>query len=556
MEHKNVKITASDKTSAVGLADALQHGGEIEGKAKIILTDEHTGKREIIEHKNLVTNSVKRIFGYNWMMNADVSALIPMEKLFGGILCFQNTFADPTADTVYCPNEDENPMIACAGDQAHATLNPYRGNPNALASSISSDLSSMTKVWEWQTLQGNGTISSLALTSAVCGNMGLKPIDDEFCPINTASNISSDAYMFADENQSSTQVNAWTPETARKRPLWIDRNNPRYGYTVALVQKRSTWGGVESIQQDIVAIKMEQAFLKTSMFSGINEYKEISRTVVYSSPDFLDRRNSSDLSGDVICEYGDYVYFVRVFTDEDNLGYPTDSIISVMKISKVDWSRTSARYNVTEALKEFTGTQHPRIWTMGIQDAYFDNITDCWIMQNALPTENGKILVNASFGSTSRSCGLWIPFDHNPSASEMQIVDNISYYSRTADIRRGNNNSWSPSAIKLGNGIYVMVDATRAYFINGSKAYPCGIPARPNGHYTSTVSPDPDGIVLSTPETFPSMMFSSFSKSGRLKTRSGFCHSNVYLATINNLENSVEKQNTMSMRIEYSLTVT
>ena len=551
---KQVKITMSDKTSAVGLADALQHGGEIEGKAKIILTDERTGKRKIVEHKNLVTNAVKRIFQYNWLMNADASAILPMKKLFGGVLCFQNTFQDPTADTVYCPNEGENPMIACAGDLAHATTNPYRGNPNALASSIASDLSSMTQVWEWQTLQGVGTIGSVALTSAVCGNMGLKPIDDEFCPINTAANISSDAYMFTDENQTSTQVNKWTVDTARKRPMWIDTNNPRFGYTVAVIQ---TQGVSTILYQKLVAIKMEQTFLKTAMFSQINEYKEVERTVLLENISNTDPAASlDDLTWYTIVDDDTHVYVVRAYEynfPDPSLGH--ESHIVGWKISKSDWGVQSFDYNVQPVIDEKFSSGGINTW--GDDGRGNNNIADCWFKQNGLPFDNGQLLGNWHYGGGL----MWFKITDTPTVNDFEQVQVLSrfflngWYTRTADMRRGANTYWSPTSVRLGNRLYMICDEAGAYLINDTRMYHCGLPARPNGHYTTTVSADPDGVIISTPDIYPSMMFSSFSKSGRLKTRSGYCYSNMYLATINNLENSVEKTNTMSMRIEYTLTV-
>ena len=109
-------IKQTDKMSPSGLADALRAGAMIEGKARITLKDEKTGKTEMIEHKNLVTNAVNRIYGKNFMSNADISTLLPLEKRLSGILCFKDAFETPSASDVFCPNEDENSMTACAGD--------------------------------------------------------------------------------------------------------------------------------------------------------------------------------------------------------------------------------------------------------------------------------------------------------------------------------------------------------------------------------------------------------------------------------------------------------
>ena len=547
---KQVRISTSDKTSAVGLADALMHDGVVEGKAKIILTNEKNGKREIIEHKNLVTNAVRRIYQNNWIGSADVSALMPMEKLFGGILCFRNPFVEATADTIYCPSEGENPMVACAGDEAHSTLNPYRGNPSPLASSIASDLSSMTKVWEWQSLQGVGTIQSLCLTSAVCGNMGLKPIDGETrCPINTACNVATDAYMFTDENQSSTQVNTWTLNEARRRPLWVSKTDGRFGYAVFVGNSGASLNTTFSI------VKVENAFLKTAMFSGIAEYR------IAEQHDFSENLDSKY----IIVDDDDYIYFVKCNGSTGTTSDPSTITLSVIKVSKTNWTVSSATYDITSAIQQYynnlLGGQNVGVDRNAQFEFYAANtgeFTDKWRVINGVPFENGCILLNFFvFNDTAtdvtRMC--WIPITHNPSYAELKDVNVNQFFYRRTSIRRTERTFWSPNSVKLGNGLYLLTDATGGFLINDSRNYRCGAPTRPNGLYTSTVTDDPEGIIYAPEETYPAMMFSTFSTRGVARTRNGFCHSNFYLATINSLEEPVEKSNVMSMRIEYTISV-
>lgn len=554
-------IKQSDKMSPSGLADALRAGAMIEGKAKIILKDEQTGKTEMIEHKNLVTNAVNRIYGKNFMSNADISTLLPLEKMLSGILCFKDAFTNPSANDIYCPNEDEISMTACAGDEAHSTLNPYRGNPNAIASS--SSFNSFTKVWEWQTLQGNGKIGSLALTSGVCGNMGLKPIEGEtLSPIDTVSNLSSNAFMFADENTQNTG-NSWTVKAASRRPLWIDVTNPRYGYSVAVEYNSS----LETC--NLYILKVEHVFLCTSLQTEAGEYQEVERhTILENVP------TSNDLRQYIICDDDDYVYLVRVFSmvqsgDESEIrGVAT--FVKQYKISKSTFEMTSATYKIQENLCRFFANLYSKTYTDIIANLniYGSLSSAPWLAINGLPFDDGMIPVYASIqawtgsGTESLFNGMiWVKVTRDALSSDFELIDSTivgnpanpnGVFTMKSAPNRGSQ-FWSPNTVKLGRRLYLMNDEYQAYLLNGSKFYHCGLPSRPNGHSSDAF--DPDGIVYSPENCYPAMMFSSFSPLAKRYTRSGFCYSNFYLATINNLEEQVEKTPTMSMRIEYSMTV-
>lgn len=555
-------IKRKDKTTAVGLADALRAGAMIEGKAKILLKDEKTGKSEMIEHKNLVTNAVNRIYGKNFMMGADIPSLLPLEKMLSGILCFKDAFTLPSANDIYCPNEDENIMTACAGNEAHATLNPYRGNPNAIASS--SSFNSFTKVWEWQTLQGNGKIGSLALTSGVCGNMGLKPIEGETnSPIDTISNVSSNAFLFTDEN-STNAGNSWTPKAASRRPLWIDVTNPRYGYSVA-VEYDST-----NAICNLHIIKVEHAFLATSLQTEIGEYQEIERHTVLENVSV----NTDDLRRYVVCDDDNFVYLVRVYSaiqtgDESEIrGVAT--FVKLYKISKATWELTSVTYKIQENLCRYFADLYEKTYTDIVANLMIggDLTSAPWIALNGLPFDDGMIPVYANVqawtgsGTESLFVGMiWVKVTRDATSSDFDVIDS-SIVGNPEDpngqfVMKSSPNRgaqfWAPSAVKLGHRLYLLNDEYQAYLLNGKKFYHCGLPRRPNGHSTDAF--DPNGIVYSPSSCYPAMMFSSFSPLARRNTRSGYCYSNFYLATINNLEDQVEKTPTMSMRIEYSMTV-
>lgn len=146
----------------------------LKGHTKITLTDVKTGEKKVVEEDNIVTNAVANILSKNYSGLADYHLLMPLKKLFGGVMCFQNSINED-ANNYLPPNDTNNPMVACAGDTAHSTASPFRGNPNG-GETVVTD-TSVKFVWDWATNQGNGTISTVCLCPANMGNIGLKPFD-------------------------------------------------------------------------------------------------------------------------------------------------------------------------------------------------------------------------------------------------------------------------------------------------------------------------------------------------------------------------------------------
>ena len=132
---------------------------EIKGRATLTLTDAKTGKRERITSDNMVTNAIKRFYETNPMGVMDFNNYLPMWKLFGGCMLFQSTLTE-SASNMYPPNSDNNPLIAYANQTTHSTADAYRGNPGAVEVSNNH----IKLVFDWNMNQGNGTISSVALT--------------------------------------------------------------------------------------------------------------------------------------------------------------------------------------------------------------------------------------------------------------------------------------------------------------------------------------------------------------------------------------------------------
>ena len=60
------------------LYEAALEGKELHGHTKIELTDVNTGKTEVHESDNIVTNAVRNIFRDNFLGLLDISKISPM----------------------------------------------------------------------------------------------------------------------------------------------------------------------------------------------------------------------------------------------------------------------------------------------------------------------------------------------------------------------------------------------------------------------------------------------------------------------------------------------
>lgn len=146
----------------------------LHGHTKIILTNVKTGEIEEIEKDNLVTGAVATLLAQNNFGAKNYKELLPIKDLFGGVLCFEQELDE---DATLVPAENENSLIAHAGQTSHSSVSTTRGNPNGVLSELIQDNKGFKFVWDFSTSQGNGTISALSLTHKWLGDYGLKPVE-------------------------------------------------------------------------------------------------------------------------------------------------------------------------------------------------------------------------------------------------------------------------------------------------------------------------------------------------------------------------------------------
>ena len=511
---EDLNLIQNQHMLAANWLDALLHDGQIKGKAKIYLTNKKTGKTELIEHNNLVTNAVRNLFLYDYDRSQNFPKMLPLKKLFGGILCFEDAFENPTVNDILVPSESHNKMTACAGDEAHATANPYRGNPNAIASGISSDGRILTQVWEWQTSQGNGKIGSLCLTSAVAGNMGTKPFDDTYCPVTTSSNNRDDGFFYPANT-------SWNDISKQRCPLRVDGSDGQYGYSLS-------WDS-----GTLTEWKIEHPFLATGLTSEANTFiVRATRTLSISGIN----------TTHIYYGYEDGYYYVIAHNH-----VPNDP-----GIDDVYWKKISAStFTVTES-----GYYMDIGDTIGLVETWIKSQSGA--IERALPICDGYAYLPCHVHGDNNTPAPYlvkIPLKSGESPSLVRSADEesvISLFNRSNYPSLGQDvDSLGLYPVKIGKGLV----AGYGYLLNDGVLYKTANPVRPNGTVSSSgaASYIPHGFCCRRDNTFPALHDSLWSQESNRTTNNGYAYSNFYLASINNLEEQVEKTAVISMRVEYIL---
>ena len=269
----------------------------LKGHTRITLKNIHTGEEKVVEKDNMVTNAVSHLLSRNWSGLADFHSLLPLKNLFGGVLMFADNITED-ADNYDIPNDLVNAMTACAGQTAHSTANPYRGNPNGGETVVTS--TSIKYVWDWSTNQGNGPINCVCLVPNGLGDMGLKPFD----------NTQNPAGSFTISNSDASVVSSWTRAEAIKHPISIGSDGQ---------SGKAIWWSGTTFEEITVA----HDFYKFGIMRGYRDWVEVSNRTATT------RTFPTGLTS--ICQDDDYYYVY---------GVSSATSLMVDKIKKSDMTVT------------------------------------------------------------------------------------------------------------------------------------------------------------------------------------------------------------------------
>lgn len=147
----------------------------LKGKTIIEMTDVHTGEVEHLEDTNLITNALTKIFeplGHDKSIEAMFSTQAPFyANLLGGLLMFDAPIEEK-ADTLFAPASVN--LTGCAVyNQQNATTGKKRGVYNTTESEVNLHDHFVKYVYDFNTSQANGAISTICLTHRLGGYTSL-----------------------------------------------------------------------------------------------------------------------------------------------------------------------------------------------------------------------------------------------------------------------------------------------------------------------------------------------------------------------------------------------
>lgn len=167
----------------------------MKGHAQIELTDVNTGRKQVLEEDNLVTNAVAEALKANlqaFSLWRPYSTATPagtandFRRYFGGLFLFDTTLEE-SVDNIIPPYGAH--LVGRGSDIAYDGTDKQLGSYSTAESTVEDG--SITMVWNFTTEQANGTIESLALTSFAGGRWGLGS-DTYDATVNSLDTIGED----------------------------------------------------------------------------------------------------------------------------------------------------------------------------------------------------------------------------------------------------------------------------------------------------------------------------------------------------------------------------
>ena len=464
---------------------------ELHGHTKITLTDIDTGEEKIIESDNIVTNAVKNFFQNPYLSNMIIENVLPVNNFFSGVLCFDSEIEED-ADAYGVPSSNAAVLTAYAGDAAHTTADPLKGNPNAIESGEVLNGKGYKFVWDFGTSQGNGTISTVCLTNKWLGNNGLFPWGPDNWvehPLNWLDLHRPSAAYHVD----ATTENGWDRASAIRSPIFYD-NETSEGIALYL--------GNESQSDTLEIIRVGYDSTKFGLNKAANEFRELSSETV-TLPAAL------NLTKTIAYVDDENFYFVS---------YSTSHQFSLTTVNRTTHESTKKLVNVpsTLTIANFTYAK------------YFS-------VHSLYPVVNGKIYVRGN-GSSD---GLIIYDIESEDVTNIPGSLDSGYYSHMAPIVISEDYIIGANYLVYGDGLYSLPNS----YVNFLSI--TGTPARNTLAEYQVFDSIFNGFAINLTNT----------TQGQRKYYGQNCpvFNPFFLSTINVLDTPVTKTASQTMKIEYTI---
>lgn len=457
----------------------MLRAGKLKGHTRITLEDVRTGHRTIVEDDNMQTNALPKIFESNYNGCEDCYNLMPLKTLIGGVYLFWSPLTE-SADNMFPPAQDVNKLSFYAGQTAHSTANPYRGNPNGTATVIDAANGQIKFVWDWA-LEGSGEVSAAALTHQDFGDAGLTP--DGSMALAKAFGLTVSGI-----NSFSEQAFGQTYDEAMSKRFPVSIKDTGVGVTV--------WISGTTFTEKLV----RHPWIKPSLIEGPALNDGDNFTILSTRTATLSRTFTS---GYTMIAQDDANYYVM---ERDSQSATT---LHVDIVSKTDMSVTTPTISIAENLAR-TATTRTQI-------------------NNGIVSGGNIYWISGADAKTFVRIPITNPADAVVLTST--LTENISILSTPVSLSAG---------LVLG----------RNYIINGNNVYPV---AKRTTLDWYTDSNDVIANYKNSPMKYTAPLPNQ-SYSTRYIVAGGLLV--PYLATVNNLQSTVQKTTNQTMRCEYTVTFT
>lgn len=459
------------------------------GKTEITLTDVKTGKVDVINDENMITNAITRVFDDNvegmfYTINGErgtnwAGSLLPIcGYALGGILLYTDSLEE-NENNIYAPSV--NPCVGYANMEVNPSANPMRGSLN-LAESEKLE-NGYKYVWDFATSQANGTISAVALTHRNGG-------------IGYWGDLHSTSSKLLGMKNGNTSISG---EIASRYIDVVEVNfDENYFYSISM-----------DTSNQVLIKKIRKSFRKLGLnFSLTEDGDELLEMITLSPTVFLKPSASSN--------YGYYDFF----DGEDGFWYgflaPSNSSgnanIKWIKIKKSDYSFTEGSWTLTSA----------RINQIGYHANYATS--PYRYVQSVM---RGGYLFVMKYDKT----GMYkINANNSADITEISFGFTSNMYANTNS--DGRTYIFRLAGIIFGSDFMILEDDQVVKTINGNPLTSCCTPVFQYGPY---------GITFGRNDYGPYTVFK------------GLWLITPYLATINNLSTAVIKTADKTMKITYTI---
>lgn len=491
----------------------------LKGHIKLTLHNCRTGKNEVYEGDNIVTNAVADILGADYAGGVDFNTLAPLwQKWFGGVLCYQQAHAlnngvlDPT--DYFIKSDATQHVIAHAGQTAIDSEHDddiSRGSPVGVAYVKTNN--SMKTVFEWGSSRGNGTIAALSLTHSDTGSFGtggnFYDFINNYCP-------------YALINRSDSSWNIKDLSTIKNKAMALTQYDEANSLCFYLGSDDFDWN---TVSDNVTVYINKLAYTKTGLFQTAFSSAELNRKFTVQTPITF---------YSMPCFYFDQATkYLWLFTNVTDIYNSFDN--------------TNVKYCVIDCENEEMvnlGTELSPVY-------YKTIVSDTSNLTRLGVKDSSEWFINSSIFKFGNN--VYLP-----------ITTNAASYQNVSGLKRISLNTADQTQINFSDTLYYMpelmgseeiqiapykpANANIAYVINGDNAWKCK-------NDVQTMNERVLGTYVNSPYKVSSLVSPENRYRASISIYPRYIFANKLInSTKYNLPSSVQKTTSQSMTVEYTLT--